>query len=106
MGKDLRTHLLDNTNVENLIGFENKGIFTAIHDQYRFAILTFRYGGRTSELRGIFNQHDMDVVYRIEEETASIPRDVLTSYSPEGDFPSITSQQEVSVLENVVNHPR
>jgi len=106
MGKDLRTHLLDNTNVENLIGFENKGIFTAIHDQYRFAILTFRYGGRTSELRGIFNQHDMDVVYRIEEETASIPRDVLTSYSPEGGiFPSITSQQEVSVLENVVNHP-
>jgi len=86
MGKDLRTHLLDNTNVENLIGFENKGIFTAIHDQYRFAILTFRYGGRTSELRGIFNQHDMDVVYRIEEETASIPRDVLTSYSPEGIF--------------------
>jgi len=48
----------------------------------------------------------MDVVYRIEEETASIPRDVLTSYSPEGIFPSITSQQEVSVLENVVNHPR
>jgi len=45
MGKDLRTHLLDNTNVENLIGFENKGIFTAIDDRYRFAILTFRYGG-------------------------------------------------------------
>ncbi|WP_318567386.1 hypothetical protein [Salinigranum marinum] len=46
----------------------------------------------------------MDVVYRIGEVAASIPRDVLVSYSPEGRiFPSITSQIEVSVLEKVVN---
>ncbi|WP_411967893.1 Eco57I restriction-modification methylase domain-containing protein [Haloferax sp. YSSS75] len=106
MGKDLRTHLLDHTDVENLIGFENKGIFEAIDDRYRFAILTFEYGGVTSELRGIFNQRDMDIVYRIEDEAASIPRDVLLRYSPEGRiFPSITSQIEVSVLEKVVNQP-
>ena len=28
MGKDLRTHLLDHTDIENLIGFENKGVLT------------------------------------------------------------------------------
>ena len=106
MGKDLRMHLLDHTDVENLIGFENKGIFEAIDDRYRFAILTFEYGGRTSELRGIFNQRDMNVVYRIEEQAASIPRDVLVSYSPEGGiFPSVTSQIEVSILKKVVNQP-
>ncbi|MFD1527721.1 Eco57I restriction-modification methylase domain-containing protein, partial [Halolamina salina] len=106
MGKDLRMHLLDHTDVENLIGFENKGIFEAIDDRYRFAILTFEYGGKTSALRGIFNQRDMDIVYRIEDEAVNIPRDVLVSYSPEGGiFPSITSQIEVSVLEKVVEQP-
>ncbi|WP_168654368.1 Eco57I restriction-modification methylase domain-containing protein [Halorubrum sp. PV6] len=106
MGKDLRMHLLDHTDVENLIGFENKGIFEAIDDRYRFAILTFEYGGKTSALRGIFNQRDMDIVYRIENEAVNIPRDVLVSYSPEGGiFPSITSQIEVSVLEKVVEQP-
>jgi hypothetical protein len=106
MGKDLRTHLLDHTDVENLIGFENKGIFEAIDDRYRFAVLTFKYGGRTSVLRGIFNQHNMDIVYRIEEEAVTIPREVLLSYSPEGRiFPSITSQMEASVLEKVVDQP-
>ncbi|MWG35404.1 type II restriction endonuclease subunit M [Halomarina oriensis] len=106
MGKDLRTHLLNHSNVENLIGFENKGIFAAIDDRYRFAILTFDYGGRTSELRGIFNQRDMNIVYRIEDEAVTIPRDILLRYSPEGRiFPSITSQTEVSVLEKVVNCP-
>jgi len=106
MGKDLRTHLLDHTDVENLIGFENKGIFDSIDDRYRFAVLTFEYGGRTSVLRGIFNQHNMDIVYRIEEEAVTIPREVLLSYSPEGRiFPSITSQTETSVLEKVVDQP-
>ncbi len=106
MGKDLRMHLLDHTDVDNLIGFENKGIFEAIDDRYRFAILTFEYGGETSALRGIFNQRDMDIVYRIGNEAVNIPRDVLVSYSPEGRiFPSITSQIEVSVLNKVVNQP-
>ena len=106
MGKDLRTHLLDHTDIENLIGFENKGIFEQIHRQYRFAILTFEYGGKTSRLRGIFNQRSMDVVYNIEDVAAEIPRQVLLNYSPEGRiFPSITSQFEADVLSKVVTQP-
>jgi hypothetical protein len=106
MGKDLRMHLLDHTDVENLIGFENKGIFEQIHRQYRFAILTFEYGGTTTHLRGIFNQRNMDVLYDIEDVAAEIPREVLLNYSPEGRiFPSITSQVEADVLSKVVNQP-
>ncbi|WP_425492974.1 Eco57I restriction-modification methylase domain-containing protein, partial [Halohasta litorea] len=106
MGKDLRMHLLDHTDVENLIGFENKGIFEQIHRQYRFAILTFQYGGETTHLRGIYNQRDMGVVYNIKEVAAEIPREVLTDYSPEGRiFPSITSQVEADILSRVVTQP-
>jgi hypothetical protein len=106
MGKDLRMHLLNHTDVENLIGFENKGIFEQIHRQYRFAILTFEYGGETSNLRGIFNQRDMDIVHNIERVAADIPKEVLLNYSPEGRiFPSITSQVEADVLSKVVTQP-
>ncbi|WP_179231106.1 Eco57I restriction-modification methylase domain-containing protein [Halorubrum ezzemoulense] len=106
MGKDLREYLLDNTDVEYLIGFENKGIFDQIHQQYRFAILDFTYGSETTDLRGIFNQNTTDILENINQRAVSIPREVLRNYSPEGRiFPSITSQQEVSVLEKVVDHP-
>ncbi|WP_455448475.1 Eco57I restriction-modification methylase domain-containing protein [Natrinema thermotolerans] len=106
MGKDLRNHLLDETDVKSIIGFENKGIFGQIHRQYRFAIVTFEYGGKTKELKGIFNQRDTGIVYEIDEIAAKIPRDVLLRYSPEGAiFPLVTSQIEADVLQKVVNHP-
>lgn len=106
MGKDLRSYLLDNTDVESLVGFENKGIFAQIHRQYRFAVLTFEYGDTTTALRGVFNQRDMGVLYNLDDVVAEIPRDVLVEYSPEGGlFPSITSQTEVNVLQKVVSQP-
>jgi hypothetical protein len=106
MGKDLRMYLLDETEIGSLIGFENKGIFEQIHPQYRFAVLTFEYGGVTSSLRGIFNQRDTGVLSSISEIAADIDRDVLLNYSPEGRiFPSISSQREASVLGKVVDNP-
>ncbi|NEU58726.1 type II restriction endonuclease subunit M [Halorussus sp. MSC15.2] len=106
MGKDLRSHLLDNADVQSLIGFENKGIFNQIHPQYRFAVLTCEYGGKTKHLRSVFNQRDTGVLYDIEEIATETPRSVLVSYSPEGGiFPNITSQREVDVLKKVVEQP-
>jgi hypothetical protein len=91
MGKDLRYHLLDHTDIESLVGFENKGIFEQIHRQYRFAVLTFEYGGETTELRGVFNQRDTGILHELESVVAEIPRDVLVQYSPEGGgfFPTL-----------------
>jgi hypothetical protein len=107
MGKDLRMYLLNNTNVRDIVGFENQGIFEDIGSMVRFAILSFRYGGETEQLRGIFNQNDLSVLEQIDKVTADVPRDVLVKYSPEGRlFPSITSQREVDVMMKVVQQPR
>ena len=106
MGKDLRLHMLNNADIENIVGFENKGIFEDIGSMYRFAILTFEYGEETDKLRGLFNQTDKNIVYNFEDQAATIPRKLLVNYSPEGGiFPFVRSQEEVDVLRKVVDFP-
>jgi hypothetical protein len=111
-GKDLRLHLLNNTSVETLLHFENHGIFPNIDSRYRFGILTFLNQGQTDELKGIFLEQTLDVIEDIENRTVTIPRKVLTNYSPEAAlFPQISSrgetdpENEVGVLSKLLDHP-
>lgn len=110
--KDLRLELLNNASVESLLHFENHGIFSGLHDQYRFGILTFYNNDQTDELRGIFLEKSTDVIDEFEDRTVSIPRKVLTNYSPEAAlFPQISSradtnpENEVGVLQRLLDHP-
>jgi hypothetical protein len=110
--KDLRLELLNNASVESLLHFENHGIFSGLHDQYRFGILTFNNDDQTDELRGIFLENSTDVIDEFEDRTVKIPRKVLTNYSPEAAlFPQISSradtdpENEVGVLKRLLNHP-
>ncbi|ELZ88958.1 hypothetical protein C453_00905 [Haloferax elongans ATCC BAA-1513] len=104
--KDLRLHLLDETEIESLVTFENKGIFPEIDNRYNFGVLTFENRGSTDELKGIFQQHSVDVLQEFEEISLSIPRRVLRDYSPEaGIFPYLESQQEADVLNTILTHP-
>jgi len=106
IAKDLRRYLLDNTELDTIIGFENKGIFEQIHGQYKFGVVTYRNTGVTDGIKGIFSQTETNVLRNIDEVAADIPREVLTEYSPEaGIFPSITSQQEADVLAKLLIHP-
>jgi hypothetical protein len=104
--KDLRLHLLDNTKIENIVEFENQGIFEQIHYQYRFGIVIFRNRGNTDSLKGIFSQTDTSILANIEENLANIPRRVLRMYSPEAAlFPAVSSQSEVDVLNEILKWP-
>jgi hypothetical protein len=104
--KDLRMKMLDESQITNLIGFENKGIFPDLHPQYQFAVVTFCVSGETKQLRGIFNQHDVGILASIEEHAVEIPKEVLSRYSVKARiFPNITSQREVSILESIVSNP-
>jgi hypothetical protein len=106
IGKDLRRHLLDNTELDTVVGFENKGIFAQIDNRYRFGIITCRNGGVTDGIDGLFAQMTTDSLRNIDDVVADIPRKVLTEYSPEAQiFPSITSQQEADVLANLLTNP-
>ena len=106
MGKDLRMHLLNNTSVKSLVGFENKGIFDGLHDQYVFRLLTFQNSGETDYLNGISRQHDVSILDDVEEHTFNIPKEALTDYSPEVRlFPIIRTEEELGVISKVIQHP-
>ena len=104
--KDLRMHLLDETTIQSLVTFENKGIFPEIDNRYNFGVLTFENGGRTEDLRATFLQRDVDILDQFDQKALGIPRLVLSRYSPEARiFPYIDSQEEVEVLRSILDHP-
>jgi len=105
--KDLRTHLLDETTIQKLVTFENRGIiFPEIHNQYNFGVIAFKNEGRTEDLHGIFQQVGMDSLQNFHDVALTIPRRVLREYSPEARiFPYLQSQREVDVLNTILAHP-
>jgi hypothetical protein len=104
--KDLRKYAIDQTEIQDIIGFENRGIFDKINSQYRFGIITLRSGGRTKGVRGIFEQNELSVLRNVEQNTFDIPSRVLDQYSPEARiFPNLTSEHEVEVLNKLLKHP-
>ena len=105
-GKDLRVHMLEESTVQHIIGFENNGIFNDIHGQYNFGIVTFRNSGNTDTVNGIFHQTSVDTLRSIDDVALEIPARILKEYSPGARiFPNIEDQQEVSVLDKILQTP-
>lgn len=104
--KDLRLHLLNETELEAVIGFENHGIFPEIDNRYQFGVVAFKNSGETDVLRGVFQQRDLNVLSEFRDYTVEIPKRVLAEYSPEARiFPSVNQQKEVDALNDVLSHP-
>ena len=80
--KDLRLKMLNESKLDALVEFENKGIFQGIDDRYRFGIVVFENGGYTEELNGIFDQRSVDILENFNKKSVRIPRRVLEEYSP------------------------
>ena len=105
-GKDLRTHLLNNTTLDVLTIFENHDIFEQVHGQYKFGIVVFKNSGSTDHVSGKYMEGDLSIFDDFDNKAIHIPRDVLELYSPEaGIFPFIESEQKFSVLESIIDNP-
>nr|WP_139043061.1 hypothetical protein [Halorubrum tropicale] len=103
--RDLRMELLDETTIQSLVTFENRGIFEEIDTRYNFGVIAFKNEGRTEELKATFQQTDVGVLENLEESALTISRRVLREYSPEARiFPYVQSQQEVDVLDSILAH--
>ncbi|WP_312908199.1 Eco57I restriction-modification methylase domain-containing protein [Natronosalvus caseinilyticus] len=104
--KDLRSHLLDNTQLDVLTIFENHGIFEQVHNQYKFGVVIFKNGGSTDHVSGRYMVGDLSIFEDFDEKAIRIPRDVLEKYSPEaGIFPYIESEQKLEVLKTIIKKP-
>lgn len=105
-GKDLRRNLLDKTTVNDLVVFQNEGIFADLHRQYKFGVVTFKNSGQTENLRSIYRKGDLDILRHIDESAVPVTKEVLTQYSPKaGSFPLIESREQAELLEKVIDHP-
>ena len=108
--KALRDELLNERTIKSIIGFENKGIFDDLHNQYKFGTVVFKNSGRTESLRGIFGQPNLKILRELrngnDERLLSIPREVLAEYSPiAGTFPIVDNQEQVNSLKSIIQHP-
>lgn len=104
--KDLRSHLLDEAKLEMLSIFENKGIFKAIHQQYKFGVVVFRNSGDTDTILGKYQQGNVGILRNFEDNAVRIPVEILERYSPEARiFPFIESAEKRDVLETMIRHP-
>ncbi|USZ78475.1 type II restriction endonuclease subunit M (plasmid) [Halorussus vallis] len=105
-GKDLRVHALEESEIQSIIGFENRGIFSDIDTRYNFGIVTLRTEGSTDTVHGIFHQTSVDVLRSIDDVALEIPARILKEYSPGARiFPNIEDQQEISVLDKILQTP-
>lgn len=104
--KDLRTHMLDETEMLRLAIFSNRGIFDNIDSRYVFGVAVFRNSGSTDVVSGGYRDGEIDLLQDIEDEAVEITRQVLENYSPEARiFPYISKQEEVNVLEKILDNP-
>ena len=103
--KRLRSHLLEETTIGSVVGFENKGIFGSLHDQFQFTVLAFRNGGHTESFRTTFGRRRVEVLDRLDDESVSVTASLVRQYSPEGlTFPKVSSRSEVDVLRTLLDH--
>ncbi len=105
--KSLRYHLIENTHIQHIIGFENNKIFGGIDNRKKFAIVNFKASGTSDGFDGVFMKRDVDFLWDVEEHLVWIPRELLTNYAPEtGLFPFIRSETHRDVLEKFLKHPQ
>jgi len=104
--KDLRLHLLDETQMDYLSVFVNKGTFEAVDDKFFFGLTVFKNSGSTDELSGTYERGNAEILRNIDEYAVTVPRDVLEEYSPESaTFPYMESQKQIDTLDKIVQHP-
>lgn len=104
--KDLRLHLLNETDLKALPIFTNRGIFEGVHNQFVFGVPVFEGSGETDEVYGGYRDGDLSLLRNLESDGMYLSRKVLEEYSPEARiFPYLEEEKEVEVLEKILDHP-
>jgi hypothetical protein len=104
-GKDVRMHMLQETCVNDLVLFENHGIFQDLHGQYRFGVSVIKNSGETKELNTYYSSGDSNILRSIEEFSVSVPQEILINYSPKArTFPLVRTERQVEILKKIISH--
>lgn len=100
----LRDHLLRNTKIEYAIGFENHGIFSDLHRQFRFGLLQFQNSGETGAIKSKFYQTTLDILDSTSALLDIYP-ETIREYSPNRfSFPAVETENGLQSLQKIVQH--
>lgn len=106
--KPLRAHLVDETGLRSVVGFESGtlGALESILGRPGLGIVVGETGGRTGMLEVAFQQSDPAILRPGTAGLATVPRRLLAEYSPNVRlFPLVESETEAEVLLELIDHP-
>ncbi len=106
--KQLREMLFNQTNVTGLFCFENrKTIFEEVHRSFKFVVLTFAKGGKTTEFPSAFMRHDVQELQRFpSDDSLPITIDMVRKLSPDSlSVMEFKDEVDVRIAEKMLKFP-
>ncbi len=103
--KSLRRMLFDFCELKEMYSFENKGhaIFSDVHASYKFVLLTFQKGGKTSSFPCAFFLHDEDGLKKAIESPTKLSVDFIKASSPiSGSVIEIKSDKDLGIVHKML----
>jgi len=101
----LRDQILENTEIDYAIGFENHGMFSDLKRKFRFCLLQFHNSGDPSAFDTIFHQTNLDIL-DFPGSLLEITPETIRAYSPSRfAFPAIETERDLQSLQTIVQHP-
>jgi hypothetical protein len=106
----LRRLLLDHSQIDSWVGFENKAAIFRIHRSVRFLLMTASVGGRTDSLPCRLGERDPEVLDSPAESletrggprAVALPRRLLERLSPEDlAVPDVRTSADIALLEKI-----
>ena len=106
--KQLREMLFNQTKVTGLFCFENrKTIFEEVDSRFKFVVLTFTKGGKTTEFPSAFMRHDVQELQRFpSQESLPITIDMVRKLSPDSlSVMEFKNEVDVRIAEKMLKFP-
>lgn len=106
--KQLREMLFNQTNITGLLCFENrKTIFEEVDSRFKFVVLTFVKGGKTTEFPSAFMRHDVQELQRFpSNDSLPITIDMVRKLSPDSlSVMEFKNEVDVRIAEKMLKFP-
>jgi Alw26I/Eco31I/Esp3I family type II restriction m6 adenine DNA methyltransferase len=104
----LRNLLFNETQMTGLFGFENrKKIFEGVDSRFKFVVLSFEKGGKTTEFPAAFMRHDVNELAKFPKRDAlRVKTDLIYRLSPDShSVMEFKSEMDVSIAEKMLQFP-
>ncbi len=104
----LRNLLFNNTQITGLFCFENrKNIFEGVDSRFKFVVLSFAKGGKTSEFPAAFMRHDVNELAKFPKSSSlRVKTDMIYRLSPDShSVMEFKNEMDVSIAEKMLRFP-